>query len=166
MTDPGQKVGNEVERERQVSEGRGQTEFGNSRGARVSENNAVKPQFASHRQCNILESWEHDGVSFGLNLLKRPGTKQSACCDVDHSWLENQIQEPRSKTACRREAPAFPSGTRAMQPWYGAASARLVGAKPRHPERAASKVRSTAAGGKAVLLAAWYGHHVSVTARH
>lgn len=85
MPDPWQKVGNEVERECQVSEGCAQTESGNSRGARVSENNAIKPQFARHRQCNILESLEHDGVSFGLNLLKRPGTKQSACCDVDHS---------------------------------------------------------------------------------
>lgn len=61
MPDPWQKVGNEVERERQVSKGCGQTEFGKSWGAWVSENGAIKPQFARHRQCNIRESSKHDG---------------------------------------------------------------------------------------------------------
>lgn len=60
MPNPGQEVRNEVERECQVRKSCSQTEFGNPRGARVSENNVVKPQFSRNRRRNSLEWLEHD----------------------------------------------------------------------------------------------------------
>ena len=49
---------------------------------------------------------------------------------------------PPNYVACRREAPAFSSGARcSIRPCCGAASARIVGAKPRHWGRIDHSIR-------------------------